>query len=116
MALMVNVGMLSFSDFVTNSQCRELVLWYLVVRIWCFHRCGLGSISGLRTEIPHQAAACHGQIIIIAVLLLLLVLLLPLLVVLVLVVVLVVVSSVAKLKIFSIPLRDPELGSLLLGV
>ena len=80
-----------------------------MVRIWCFHRCGLGSISGLGTEIPHQAAACHGQIIIIIAVLLLLV-------VLVLVVVLVVVSSVAKLKIFSIPLRDPELGSLLLGV
>ena len=30
----------------------------LEVRIWCFHHCGLGSIPGLGTEIPHQAACC----------------------------------------------------------
>ena len=29
----------------------------LVVRIWCFHHCGPGSIPGLGTEIPDQATA-----------------------------------------------------------
>lgn len=33
----------------------------LVVRTWHFHFCGPGSILGLRTEIPHLAAALHGQ-------------------------------------------------------
>ena len=33
----------------------------LVFRYWCFHRCGLSSILGLETEIPHQATAHCGQ-------------------------------------------------------
>ena len=33
----------------------------LVVKFWCFHCCGPGSILGLGTEILHQSAACHGQ-------------------------------------------------------
>jgi len=37
------------------------VPWWLVVRIQHFHRCGLGSIPGLGTEIPHQATACHSH-------------------------------------------------------
>ena len=32
-----------------------------LVRNRLFHCCGPGSISGLRTEIPRQAAACCGQ-------------------------------------------------------
>lgn len=28
-----------------------------MVRTWCFHYCGLSSIPGLGTEIPHQAIA-----------------------------------------------------------
>ena len=31
------------------------------VRTWHLHHCGLGSIPGLRTEIPHQAATCYCQ-------------------------------------------------------
>ena len=26
----------------------------VVVRIWCFHHCSLGSIPGLGSEIPYQ--------------------------------------------------------------
>ena len=33
----------------------------LEVRTWCFHGCGLGSIPGLGSEIPHQAAPCCGK-------------------------------------------------------
>ena len=33
----------------------------LVVRIQCFHCCGLGSIPCLETEISYQATACSGQ-------------------------------------------------------
>ena len=33
----------------------------LVFRTQRFHCCGLGSIPGLGTEIPYQAAAHHGQ-------------------------------------------------------
>ena len=29
-----------------------------VVRTWCFHCRGMGSIPGLGTEIPHEATAC----------------------------------------------------------
>lgn len=29
-----------------------------MLRILCFHHCSPGSIPGLRTEIPHQAAVC----------------------------------------------------------
>lgn len=29
----------------------------LVIGIWCFNHCGLDSISGLGTEISHQASA-----------------------------------------------------------
>ena len=35
--------------------------WCLVVRIWHFHPWDLGSIPGLGTEIPHQAATHRGQ-------------------------------------------------------
>ena len=30
----------------------------LVVRAWSFHRYGPGSVTGLGSEISHQAAAC----------------------------------------------------------
>ena len=30
-----------------------------VVRTWCFHHCGLGSVPGLGSEMPHPADA-HG--------------------------------------------------------
>ena len=30
----------------------------LVVWIWCFHHCSPGSIPGLRTKLPQQAAPC----------------------------------------------------------
>ena len=33
----------------------------LMVRIQGFHPCGPHSIPDLGTEIPHQAAVCHGQ-------------------------------------------------------
>ena len=33
----------------------------VVVRIWHVHCRGTGSIPGLRTEIPHQAAGCNGH-------------------------------------------------------
>ena len=33
----------------------------LVVRIWHFHHYSLGSIPGMRTEIPHQAPAAWGN-------------------------------------------------------
>ena len=33
----------------------------LVVRSQHFHCCGLGSIPGLGTEIPHQSAAHNSQ-------------------------------------------------------
>lgn len=32
-----------------------------MVRNPCFHGCSLGSVPGLGTEIPYQAAAQHGQ-------------------------------------------------------
>ena len=32
-----------------------------MVRTWRSHRCGLGSIPGLGTEIPQYAAARQGQ-------------------------------------------------------
>ena len=35
----------------------------LVFRIQCFHHSSLGSIPGLGTEIPHQAAIYRGQIL-----------------------------------------------------
>ena len=37
----------------------------LVLRTQCFYCYGLASIPGVGTEIPHQAAACHSQKIII---------------------------------------------------
>ena len=33
----------------------------LVVMTQCVHHCGLGSVSGLGTEIPHQGAACCAK-------------------------------------------------------
>ena len=43
-----------------NCINKRVITWEfpggLVVRTWCFYHCGLGSIPGLGTEIPHQAA------------------------------------------------------------
>ena len=33
----------------------------LVVRIWCFHQWGQGSVSGLGIEFPHPATVCWQQ-------------------------------------------------------
>ena len=43
------------------QQHREFPDDDLVIRTQHFHCCGLGSIPGLGTEIPHQAAGHPGQ-------------------------------------------------------
>ena len=48
--------------FVGQNFCRAKI-WSggLEIRTQHFHLCDLGSVPDLGTEIPHQAAAHHGQ-------------------------------------------------------
>ena len=52
-----------FEEGVRHGEGRERRKQHagLVVRTGCFHHCSPGSIPGLGTELPHQAAVCSGK-------------------------------------------------------